>query len=49
MSLDQPLAPLPEEGTGFATAWPVRAGDVDPYRRLRLDAVASYLYDIAWD
>ncbi|APE37330.1 hypothetical protein BOX37_29155 [Nocardia mangyaensis] len=49
MSLDQPLAPLPQEGTGFATAWPVRAGDVDPYQRLRFDAVARYLQDIAWD
>lgn len=25
MSLDQPLAPLPQEGMGFASAWPVRA------------------------
>lgn len=32
---------------GFASAWPVRAGDVDPYNRLRLDSVARYLQDIA--
>ncbi|MFF0543394.1 acyl-[acyl-carrier-protein] thioesterase [Nocardia thailandica] len=49
MSLDQPLAPLPQEGMGFAEAWPVRAGDVDPYQRLRFDAVARYLQDIAYD
>ena len=49
MSLDQPLAPLPQEGMGFATAWPIRAGDVDPYNRLRLDAVARYLQDVAWE
>ncbi|MFE6919931.1 acyl-[acyl-carrier-protein] thioesterase [Nocardia sp. NPDC057663] len=49
MSLDQPLAPLPQEGMGFAAAWPVRAGDVDPYHRLRLDSVARYLQDISWD
>ncbi|NUP27431.1 MAG: hypothetical protein HOQ36_03675 [Nocardia sp.] len=34
---------------GFVTAWPVRAGDVDPYNRLRLDGVARYLQDIAWE
>ncbi|GAB2645554.1 acyl-[acyl-carrier-protein] thioesterase [Nocardia goodfellowii] len=49
MSLDQPLAPLPQEGMGFASAWPVRAGDVDPYDRLRFDSVARYLQDIAWE
>ncbi len=49
MSLDQPLAPLPQEGMGFASAWPIRAGDVDPYSRLRLDALARYLQDIAWE
>ncbi|WP_067567095.1 acyl-[acyl-carrier-protein] thioesterase [Nocardia acidivorans] len=49
MSVDQPLAPLPQEGMGFASAWPVRAGDVDPYQRLRFDAVARYLQDIAWE
>lgn len=49
MSLDQPLAPLPRESVGFAAAWPIRAGDVDPYRRLRFDAVARYLQDIAWE
>lgn len=49
MSLDEPLAPLPQKGIGFATAWPVRAGDVDPYNRVRLDAIARYLQDAAWE
>jgi len=49
VSLDQPLAPLPQEGMGFASAWPIRAGDVDPYNRLRFDAVARYLQDIAFE
>ncbi|GAA5044168.1 acyl-[acyl-carrier-protein] thioesterase [Nocardia callitridis] len=49
MSLDQPLTPPPPRGVGFASAWPVRAGDVDPYDRLRFDAVARYLQDIAWE
>lgn len=49
MSLDQPLAPLPEEGRAFASTWPVRAGDVDPYNRVRLDSIARYLQDIAWE
>ncbi len=49
MSLDEPLVPSPQEGIGFATAWPVRAGDVDPYNRVRLDAVARYLQDAAWE
>ncbi|WP_438823415.1 acyl-ACP thioesterase domain-containing protein, partial [Nocardia farcinica] len=43
------LAPLPQEGMGFASAWPVRAGDVDPYNRLRFDGIARYLQDIAWE
>ncbi|MEU4314069.1 acyl-ACP thioesterase domain-containing protein [Nocardia sp. NPDC024068] len=49
MSLDQPLAPLPQESMGFTSAWPVRAGDVDPYNRVRLDGIARYLQDIAWE
>ncbi|MBY8857759.1 hypothetical protein K7711_14835 [Nocardia sp. CA2R105] len=49
MSLDQPLAPLPREGIGFTTSWPVRTGDVDPYNRVRLDTVARYLQDVAWE
>ncbi|MBO0855827.1 MAG: hypothetical protein J2P18_18920 [Nocardia sp.] len=49
MSLDQPLTPPPGPELGFASAWPVRAGDVDPYNRLRFDAVARYLQDIAWE
>lgn len=49
MSRDQPLAPPPPQGLGFATKWPVRAADVDPDLRLRFDGVARYLQDIAWE
>lgn len=43
------LPPPPSGGAGFTTEWPVRAGDVDRYGRLRLDSVARYLQDVAWD
>lgn len=46
---EQPLSPPPAPTAGFRTDWPVRAGDVDPANRLRLDGVARYLQDIAWD
>ncbi len=49
MSLEQPLSPARAEGLGFATSWPVRAGDVDPDTRLRLDGVARYLQDVAFE
>ncbi|TSD95074.1 hypothetical protein FOS14_18970 [Skermania sp. ID1734] len=49
MSLDQPLPAPPAGGLGYETSWPVRAGDVDPDNRLRLDGVARYLQDIAWE
>ncbi|WP_235916553.1 acyl-[acyl-carrier-protein] thioesterase [Antrihabitans cavernicola] len=45
----QQLAPLTADNPTFAAAWPVRAGDVDPDNRLRLDGVARYLQDIAWE
>jgi acyl-ACP thioesterase len=45
--MEQPLTPA--TGVGYRAAWPVRAGDVDSYNRLRLDGVARYLQDIAWD
>ncbi|MBD0321932.1 MAG: hypothetical protein ICV72_00910 [Aldersonia sp.] len=48
-SVDQPLAPLPDPDLGFTSSWPVRAGDIDPDNRLRLDGVARYLQDIAWE
>ncbi|NQE91208.1 hypothetical protein HPY32_30180 [Nocardia terpenica] len=34
---------------GYETNWPVRSGDVDRHGRLRLDAIARYLQDIAWE
>ena len=40
---------LPEVGRRFSTARKVRLGDVTPKGRLRLDAVARYLQDIATD
>jgi acyl-ACP thioesterase len=49
VSLDQPLAPPPPDGLGFTSSWPVRAADVDPDNRLRLDGAARYLQDIAWE
>lgn len=47
MSVDLLLAPPAAEG--FHGAWPVRTGDVDRRNRLRLDGVARYLQDMAWD
>lgn len=49
MTIDEPLTPPPEGGRGFTASWPVRTGDVDSYNRLRLDGVARYLQDIAWE
>jgi acyl-ACP thioesterase len=43
------LMPLPAVGRRFMGARPVRLGDVDPTGRLRLDAVARYLQDVASD
>ena len=41
--------PLPEQGRRFATHRRVRLGDVNRANRLRLDAVARYLQDVASD
>lgn len=46
---DTPLMPLPGEGSVFETEWPVRASDVDPQRRLRVDGIARYLQDAGFD
>src|SRR5688500_7198437 len=47
---DDPLAvPVPEGGRAFVGEQRVRLGDVDPAGRLRLDAVARYLQDVAND
>ena len=43
------LMPLPARGRRFTGSRPVRLGDVDPTGRLRLDAVARYLQDVASD
>ena len=40
---------LPESGRRFSVVRKVRLGDVTPKGRLRLDAVARYLQDIATD
>jgi len=40
---------LPERGRRFADIRQVRLGDVDPAARLRLDALARYLQDVATD
>ncbi|MFJ4654198.1 acyl-[acyl-carrier-protein] thioesterase [Nocardia sp. NPDC088792] len=49
MTSTHALPPPPFEDAGYATGWPVRAGDVDRNGRLRLDAIARYLQDIAWE
>jgi acyl-ACP thioesterase len=41
--------PPPEQGRRFTQRRRVRLGDVNPENRLRLDAVARYLQDIAGD
>lgn len=43
------LVALPAEGRRHSATRPVRLGDVDPAGRLRLDAVARYLQDVAND
>jgi acyl-ACP thioesterase len=47
VTIEQPLTPA--TGDGYNATWPVRTGDVDSYNRLRLDGVARYLQDVAWD
>ncbi|MCW4351931.1 thioesterase [Hoyosella sp. YIM 151337] len=44
-----PLMPLPREGHVFNTAWPLRASDIEPGWRLRIDGVARYLQDAGFD
>ena len=43
------FVPLPEQGRRFTRSRRVRLGDVNATNRLRLDAVASYLQDVASD
>lgn len=42
-------SPFPESGRRFSSTRKVRLGDVTPKGRLRLDAIARYLQDIATD
>jgi len=46
---DLELVPLPASGRRFTESRRVRWGDTDPSGRLRLDAVARYLQDVAND
>lgn len=46
---DLPLRPLPSTGRVFAAEAVVRLGDVTPTGRVRLDAIARYLQDVAGD
>jgi acyl-ACP thioesterase len=41
------LVPIPERGRTFASQRRIRLSDVDAHGRLRLDAVARYLQDVA--
>ncbi|MGZ4531328.1 MAG: acyl-[acyl-carrier-protein] thioesterase [Mycobacteriaceae bacterium] len=43
------LSGLPEQGRIYSTRRRIRANDVDAERRLRLDGVARYLQDVAFD
>jgi acyl-ACP thioesterase len=45
----QEFVPPPEQGRRFVARRRVRLGDVDGVNRLRLDAVARYLQDVASD
>ena len=49
MALDRPLAAVPARGRFFETSWPVRTGDIDAAKRLRLDGIARYLQDAGLD
>lgn len=43
------MEPLPASGRTYTRSRPVRLGDVSPEGRLRLDALARYLQDVAND
>jgi acyl-ACP thioesterase len=47
--LPDALAPLPSSGRVFRSRHRVRLGDVSPAGRLRLDAIARHLQDVATD
>jgi acyl-ACP thioesterase len=46
---DGPLVPLPDRGRRYTSSREVRLGDADGRGRLRLDALARYLQDVAND
>ena len=43
------MVPVPERGRRFTAERPVRWGDTDRHGRLRLDALARFLQDVAND
>lgn len=45
----EPLVPQPDTGRTFRSRLRIRLSDMDPRGRLRLDAVARYLQDVATD
>lgn len=47
--VSSPMQTMPESGPLLVCERPVRTGDVDEEKRLRLDSVARYLQDIASD
>ncbi|MDV6268021.1 acyl-[acyl-carrier-protein] thioesterase [Rhodococcus globerulus] len=49
MNSDLTLAPQPDRGPIFVKTRPVRTGDINAAKALRLDGVARYLQDIATD
>jgi len=49
VSAPSELVPVPEQGRTFTRERRVRLGDVMPSGRLRLDAIARYLQDVAGD
>ena len=49
MNVAEPLVPLPASGRTFSSSRRIRLSDRAPDGRLRLDAVARYLQDIATD
>src|SRR5688500_10680451 len=49
MASDFAVVPLPDVGRRFGTTRRVRLGDASPGGRLRLDAMARYLQDVAND
>ncbi|QNG19735.1 4-hydroxybenzoyl-CoA thioesterase [Rhodococcus triatomae] len=49
MTIEQPLAAVPETAHFYENSWPIRTGDIDATQRLRLDGIARYLQDMGAD